>query len=92
MGRPHEFGLVFQLRRIGGNFLIAFACTSVRMEDKQALSPAIDEHRTLFGENILQQIGTDKGLALQSASPTKTSDNRSCPRIIWQKLAECLGY
>ena len=33
-GKPHEFGRVFQLGRLGGNLLIAFSCTSVRMEDK----------------------------------------------------------
>lgn len=60
-GKPHEFGRVFQLGRIGGNFLIAFTCTSVRMEDKHSLLPAVHEHRTLFGENVLKQIGTDKG-------------------------------
>lgn len=61
VGKPHEFGRVFQLGRIGGNFMIAFPCTDVRMQDKQSLLPAIHEHRTLFGENQLKQVGTDKG-------------------------------
>ncbi len=61
VGHPHEFGRVFQLGRLGGNFLIAFSCTSVRMEDKHSLLPAIAQHHALFGENVLQQIGTDKG-------------------------------
>jgi len=60
-GKPHEFGRVFQLGRIGGNFLVAFSCTSVRMEDKHSLLPAIHEHREIFGEETLRQIGTDKG-------------------------------
>lgn len=60
-GKPHEFGRVFQLGRIGGNFLVAFSCTSVRMEDKHSLLPAIHEHRRLFGEEALKQIGADKG-------------------------------
>ena len=61
VGKPHEFGRVFQLGRIGGNFLIAFACTDVRMQDQQSLLPAIHEHRKLFGEDRLKQVGTDKG-------------------------------
>lgn len=60
-GKPHEFGRVFQLGRLGGNFLIAFHCASVRMEDKHALLPAIAEHRALFGETALKQVGSDKG-------------------------------
>lgn len=60
-GKPHEFGRVFQLGRIGGNFLMAFSCTSVRMEDKPSLLPAVHEHRKLFGDEALTEIGTDKG-------------------------------
>lgn len=60
-GKDKEFGRIFQLGRIGGNFLIAFACTSVRMDDKQSLLPAVYEHRRIFGEATLKQVGTDKG-------------------------------
>jgi IS5 family transposase len=60
-GKEKEFGRVFQLGRIGGNFLIAFACTSVRMNDKQSLLPAVNEHRAIFGKKVLKQVGTDKG-------------------------------
>jgi hypothetical protein len=60
-GKEHEFGRVFQLGRIGGNFLIVAACNSVRMEDKTSLMPMIAEHRRLFGKGHLKQAGTDKG-------------------------------
>lgn len=60
-GKPHEFGRVFQLGRIGGNFLIPFSCTDVRMQDQHSLLPAIHAHRALFGEGHLKQVGTDKG-------------------------------
>lgn len=60
-GKPHEFGRVFQLGRIGGNFLIPFPCTDVRMQDQHSLLPAVHAHRTLFGEGRLKQVGTDKG-------------------------------
>jgi IS5 family transposase len=60
-GKSHEFGRVFQLGRIGGNFLIPFPCTDVRMQDQHSLLPAIHVHRALFGEDRLKQVGTDKG-------------------------------
>lgn len=60
-GKGHEFGRVFQMGRVGGNFLIVAACNSVRMEDKSSLMPIVAEHRRLFGDGHLKQIGTDKG-------------------------------
>lgn len=60
-GKDKEFGRVFQLGRVGGNFLIVFACTSVRMPDKKELIPAIEEHRKIFGADVLKSVGTDKG-------------------------------
>lgn len=60
-GKDKEFGRVFQLGRIGGNFLIAFACSSVRMDDKKSLLPAVHEHREVFGKEMLKQVGADKG-------------------------------
>jgi IS5 family transposase len=61
IGKPHEFGRVFQLGRIGGNFLVAFSATSVRMEDKHSLLPAIQEHQRIFGKEVLKEVGADKG-------------------------------
>jgi transposase, IS5 family len=61
IGKPHEFGRAFQLGRIGGNFLVAFSATSVRMEDKQSLLPAIKEHQSVFGKEALKEVGADKG-------------------------------
>lgn len=60
-GKDHEFGRAFQLGRIGGNFLIVFSSTSVRMDDKSSLIPVIEEHRNVFGADVLKQVGTDKG-------------------------------
>lgn len=60
-GKDKEFGRVFQLGRIGGNFLIAFSCSSVRMDDKRSLLPAVREHREIFGETTLKEVGADKG-------------------------------
>lgn len=60
-GKENELGRVFQLGRIGGNFLIPFTCTDVRMEDKPSLLPAIVQHRSIFGVGVLKAVGTDTG-------------------------------
>ena len=39
LGKVKEFGRVFQLGRLGGNFFIVLPSTSVRQEDKQSLLP-----------------------------------------------------
>ena len=56
-----QFGRAFQLGRIGGNFLLVDACTSIRMEDKAAVRPMLEEHQRLFGAGSLTSAGTDKG-------------------------------
>ena len=56
-----QFGRAFQLGRIGGNFLLVGACTSIRMEDKASVRPMIAEHQRLFGTGVLTSAGTDKG-------------------------------
>ena len=61
VGKENEFGRVFQVGRLGGNFLLVGACTSLRMDDKAALRPLIGEHQQLFGEGTLRSCGTDKG-------------------------------
>jgi|SoiMetStandDraft_2_1073263.scaffolds.fasta_scaffold16874_3 transposase, IS5 family len=61
-----EFGRAFQLGRIGGNFLVVGACTSIRMEDKAAVRPMIEAHQGLFGQGVLQSFGTDKGYYSQA--------------------------
>jgi transposase, IS5 family len=61
VGKDKEFGRVFQLGRIKGNFLFVLASTSVRMDDKSSLIPMIEEHATLFGEGTLKSASADKG-------------------------------
>jgi hypothetical protein len=60
-----EFGRAFQLGRIGGNFLVVGACTSIRMADK-ASRPRIEVHQGLFDQGVLQSFGTDKGYYSQA--------------------------
>ena len=61
LGKDNEFGRVFQVGRIGGNFIVPYTCTSVRMNDKESLSSIIEEHQEIFGEGILESVTTDKG-------------------------------
>jgi hypothetical protein len=61
VGKENEFGRVFQVGRIGGNFLLVGACTSLRMEDPASLGPMITAHQQLFGKGVLRSCGTDKG-------------------------------
>jgi transposase, IS5 family len=56
-----QFGRAFQLGRLGGNFLLVAACTTIRMEDKAAVSPMIEAHQDLFGAGVLTSAGMDKG-------------------------------
>jgi hypothetical protein len=60
VGKENEFGRVFQIGRIGGNFLLVGACSSLRMEDAASLGPMITEHQRLFGKGTLRSCGTDK--------------------------------
>src|SRR5215467_15946475 len=61
-----EFGRALQLGRIGGNFLVVGACTSIRMEDKAAVRPMIEAHQDLFGVGVLTSAGMDKGYYSQA--------------------------
>ena len=65
-GKARQFGRAFQLGRIGGNFLVAGRCDSVRMEDKHHVRSMIDTHQELFGEGALKSFGTDKGYYSQA--------------------------
>lgn len=61
VGKDKEFGRVYQLGRIGGNFMVAYASTSVRMEDKKNLLPSLKEHEQIFGKGVLKDVTADKG-------------------------------
>jgi len=61
VGKDKEFGRVFQLGRIKGNFLFVLASTSLRMDDKQSFIPLVEEHARLFGDGVLKSASADKG-------------------------------
>lgn len=60
-GKEYEFGRVFQLGRLKGNFMFALKCASINMHDKLSLVPLLQEHSNLFGQGVLENPATDKG-------------------------------
>ena len=62
LGKDKEFGRVFQLGRIGGNFLVPYTCTSLRMMDKECLPQILQEHGAIFEQTPLESVSvtTDK--------------------------------
>jgi IS5 family transposase len=61
LGKAREFGRVFQIGRIKGNFLFVGKADSVKMNDKQTFVAMLNEHAYLFGENAMKSVGADKG-------------------------------
>ena len=61
VGKEFEFGRVFQLGRIKGNFLFAIESASIQMNDKECFVSLLKEHAALFGENRIETLATDKG-------------------------------
>jgi IS5 family transposase len=61
VGKDKEFGRVFQLMRIGGNFILPLPAKAARSEDKKSIEPMLGEHRRIFGAGTLKSLGTDKG-------------------------------
>jgi len=60
-GKPWEFGRVFQFGRLEGNFMMIGKTNSILNSDKNAIEQLLQEHQKMFGEEILQSVGTDKG-------------------------------
>lgn len=61
LGKDKEFGRVFQLGRIAGNFLFVMSSTSIQMNDKKSMPDMLVEHGRLFGEGTLKSATADKG-------------------------------
>ena len=67
VGKDKEFGRVFQLARIKGNFMFVLESTSIRMNDKLSLVPLLIEHQTLYGEGILKSVSAAAHSSLRSS-------------------------
>jgi len=60
-GKPFEFGRVFQLGRMGGNFLLVGEAATVFNSDKDAVAHMVTEHARIFGKGVLKSCATDRG-------------------------------
>ena len=60
-GKENEFGRVYQLGRLAGNFVFVAKATSIRMNDKTSFQPMLEEHQRLFGTGTLLSLTADKG-------------------------------
>lgn len=74
-GKPHEFGRVFQLGRISGNFMIVAQSMNLKMNDKLSFPNLLTTHAQIFGKNTLKSIATDKGY-WSKANYDKASENK----------------
>jgi IS5 family transposase len=70
MGKEFEFGRVFQLGRLKGNFLFVVSSMDVEMNDKKYFHHLLQEHMELFGERILKTVAADKGYWSQKNAQT----------------------
>ncbi len=61
LGKPFEFGRVFQLGRISGNFLFIAKAQTLLESDKSAVGRMIHLHRKIFGSGALKELGGDRG-------------------------------
>jgi IS5 family transposase len=60
IGKKHQFGRVFQLARLFGNFAIVLENTDLYMSDKFAITQVLEEHGKLFHQKI-ESFAADKG-------------------------------
>ena len=61
IGKEFEFGRVFQLGRIKGNFLFVLQSVSIEMNDKSSFTPLLKEHAEIFGPGMIDSLAADKG-------------------------------
>jgi transposase, IS5 family len=60
-GKKYQFGRVFQLARIKGNFLFAGKCDIPNQSDKHSIKMMLDTHSNTFENKVINSATTDKG-------------------------------
>ena len=60
-GKKYQFGRVFQLGRMKGNFLYVGKNTIPNQSDKQSIELMLKTHNEIFNTGIIESIATDKG-------------------------------
>lgn len=59
--KKYQFGRVFQLARIKGNFLLVGKCDAPNLSDKKAVELILNTHQATFDETSIESASTDKG-------------------------------
>ncbi len=60
-GQKYQFGRVFQLARIKGNFLISGKCDIPNLSDKKSIQLMLSTHQNTFNNIPIKSASTDKG-------------------------------
>jgi IS5 family transposase len=60
-GKKYQFGRIFQLARIKGNFLFVGKCDAPNQSDKHSIKMMLDTHSSTFENKIINSATTDKG-------------------------------
>lgn len=60
-GKKYQFGRMFQIGRIKGNFLFAGKGDKADMPDKKSVKLMMDVHEKTFGKININSVSTDKG-------------------------------
>lgn len=60
-GKKYQFGRVFQLARIKGNFLFSGKCDTPNQSDKHSIKMMLDTHADTFENKKIISATTDKG-------------------------------
>ena len=61
LGKPNEFGAVYHLVRLGGNFMMVLKALSCVEPDKAVIPRVVYAHRHIFGTGTLNSCGSDRG-------------------------------
>lgn len=61
LNKSKYYGRVYQLGRVGGNFLMVQPCESLRMPDARSMKGMIHEHQRCFGASTLESLSADTG-------------------------------
>lgn len=60
-GKKYQFGRIFQLGRIKGNFLYAGKCDTPNQSDKKSIHLMANTHQNIFDGASIESVSTDKG-------------------------------
>jgi len=90
LGKPFEFGRVYQLGRVDGNFILITKAKSLQENDKSSAGRVVHLFQRLFGRKKLINVGADKGYF--SEKNIRTVKRFGVKTIAIQKPQNCKSY